>query len=188
MVTKKTLKNQEFRKSHPNYDKEWREKNRVKLREQQKNFYQRHIEKQRKRSLIKNRKSRKDNPELWTKYDKKYYMTPKTKFNIYKKNAKNRQIKFEITFEYFIEFWTKPCSYCGSEIQTIGIDRVDNKIGYIVGNLKSCCAWCNRMKMDHSEKDFLSQCKRIAEYEQWKTWGKLKQTKKTIGVKCKYYY
>jgi len=157
---------QKFRETHPNYDKEWRSRNIEKCCQSSRKSYQKNIKKQRMRSLIKNRKSRKGNPELWKEYYKKQSQSPAGRYNAYKQNAKKRGIKFEITKEQFMEFWQKPCSYCGNEIKTIGIDRINNNVGYIKGNLKSCCGWCNKMKMDHNEKEFLDQCKKVAEYDE----------------------
>jgi hypothetical protein len=69
--SKKTIKNREFRATHPQYDAEWRNKNRDKLRKQSREYYQRHIEKERLRATIKNHKRRKENPEREKEYCKK---------------------------------------------------------------------------------------------------------------------
>lgn len=59
-------------------------------------------------------------------------------------------------------FWNQPCSYCGSEIKTIGIDRVDNSIGYSMNNSVSCCIICNRMKRNYKVEEFINHCKKVA--------------------------
>jgi hypothetical protein len=156
------INTKKFREKHPNYDNEWRKKNREKIRLQQRNFYQRHLERQKMRSLIKNRKSRKENPEKWREWDKKYQHTPGRIFTVYKKGAKSRGIIFDIEKDYFIKFINKPCRYCGEN--AIGVDRIDNKKGYVVGNIGPCCKWCNRMKMDHDEQEFINHCKKIVDY------------------------
>lgn len=74
----------------------------------------------------------------------------KGKYRSYKSDAKRRDIPFNLTFEEFITFWQKPCTYCGSEIETIGIDRVDSNLSYHLSNCVSCCIVCNRMKTDLS--------------------------------------
>lgn len=61
-------------------------------------------------------------------------------------------------------FWNKPCHYCGEEIVGIGIDRVNNKIGYQVDNIVPCCAWCNKMKLVATKEDFINHCKKIVEF------------------------
>ena len=78
--TIRTIKIREFRKSHPGYDAEWRAKNRDKLRQQQRNFYQRHKEEEKIRSIAKNKKFKLDNPEKvkarYARADKKRLSTP----------------------------------------------------------------------------------------------------------------
>lgn len=98
------------------------------------------------------------------KYNKEYYSSKKGRYNKYKHaySVMGRDIKFNLTYEEFITFWQKPCYYCGSEIETIGIDRVDNKKDYDMENLIPCCWICNRMKSDLSQEDFISHCKKIS--------------------------
>lgn len=58
--------------------------------------------------------------------------------------------------------WQVPCYYCGYEIKTCGIDRVDNAKGYDLDNLKTCCRWCNAMKSNMSQRDFIALCVAVA--------------------------
>lgn len=82
----------------------------------------------------------------------------------YKHGAISRGYEFLLTKEQFAEFWKKPCNYCGSEIDTIGLDRIDNKRGYTMDNIKSCCSTCNRMKLDLEEEFFLTHIKKIINF------------------------
>ncbi len=82
-------------------------------------------------------------------------------FHTYKNNAKKREIGFHILFEEFMMFWQQPCAYCHDDIKTIGIDRINNSIGYEVDNLVSCCTKCNWMKSDLSVDGFIEHCKKI---------------------------
>ncbi|MFA5048406.1 MAG: hypothetical protein WC516_05295 [Patescibacteria group bacterium] len=84
------------------------------------------------------------------------------KFNTYKRVSKKRNKIFNITFEEFLSFWQKPCFYCGSEIETIGLDRIDNNKGYELENVVSCCKRCNTAKSNMTYKEFIELCKRIA--------------------------
>ena len=70
----------------------------------------------------------------------KYRWSPKAKFRVYQTEAKNRGIPFDLSVEEFSSFWQVPCSYCGREIGTIGIDRIDNSSGYAPNNITSCCS------------------------------------------------
>ena len=55
-------------------------------------------------------------------------------------------------------FWNKPCFYCNTDIQTIGLDRVDNFKGYTIDNIVSCCTDCNTMKMSKNKNEFIQKC------------------------------
>lgn len=86
----------------------------------------------------------------------------------YKRGAKARGYLWDITTEQFKELIEKPRHYCGSkknnttknkpsrhgEYSYTGIDRVDNSIGYIIGNLVPCCKICNIAKRNLSVDDF----------------------------------
>lgn len=76
-------------------------------------------------------------------------------------SAGKRKLTFAVTKERAIALLSLPCTYCGyMDIRTInnglgrrtvtgpcnGIDRVDNSLGYIEGNMVPCCRKCNAMK------------------------------------------
>jgi len=86
----------------------------------------------------------------------------KTAFSRYRNSARLRGHKFSITFEQFMYFWGKDCDICGDPIATIGIDRVDNNIGYEINNLIPCCEFCNKMKLTHTMEAFKSHVLKIA--------------------------
>jgi hypothetical protein len=46
-----------------------------------------------------------------------------------------------------------------------GIDRKDNTIGYVVGNVVPCCIVCNRAKMDLPYEAFLAWLGRVTAYQ-----------------------
>ena len=77
-------------------------------------------------------------------------LTEDGKYVSYKSAAKQRGVIFELTKEEFISFWKKSCEYCGSKIDTIGLDRIDNTKGYEITNIKACCKICNYMKRDQT--------------------------------------
>jgi hypothetical protein len=76
--------------------------------------------------------------------------------------AKQRGIPFDLSFDQFMLFWQKDCEYCGVNIKTIGLDRVDNDTGYTMENIIPCCGVCNRMKSNRSALAFIKQCENIA--------------------------
>lgn len=91
------------------------------------------------------------------KYDRSF----KRKLVDYKCNAKKRNIVFDLTDDQFESFWQQPCFYCGDEIDTIGIDRINNDEGYSIENCRSCCSFCNKMKLNHKESDFINHIQKI---------------------------
>jgi rfaE bifunctional protein nucleotidyltransferase chain/domain len=97
--------------------------------------------------------------------------------NYYIQNSKRRGLTFELTPEHFKELISKNCSYCGClpfqvfkkhQLTKVfnGIDRIDNSIGYIPNNVKTCCGVCNRMKGSLSENDFLTSISRLSKQNQ----------------------
>jgi hypothetical protein len=71
------------------------------------------------------------------------------------RSATKRDIPWLLSEGDFESFWQQNCSYCGSEIETIGIDRIDNDGPYVLDNCKPCCSTCNKMKLDLSEEKFI---------------------------------
>ena len=42
-----------------------------------------------------------------------------------------------------------------------GIDRIDNALGYVIGNVTSCCGTCNKAKATMGRIDFLDWVRRV---------------------------
>jgi hypothetical protein len=112
--------------------------------------------------MLRNKLWRINNPEQSKRICNNYNRKPTTRFKNYKNNAKRRCYSFDLSFDEFMKFWQQPCWYCGNEIKTIGIDRIDSKIGYIHGNIISCCISCNWAKNTMTLKEFLVLSNRIA--------------------------
>lgn len=92
-----------------------------------------------------------------------YTKTPSGRFGSYKSDARNiRGIEFSITKDEFLLFWQKPCFYCDGAIETVGLDRVDNARGYILGNVVSCCKTCNFSKHILDRDEFIAHCEKVA--------------------------
>jgi len=141
------------------YGKKYRENNKEKIRKYKEN------NKEKIRSC--NREYYKHNKKKKRKYNKKYIeeykQTPDYKWSVYKTSAKKRKLELNLTFEEFITFWQKPCSYCGDKILTIGLDRVNNMKGYSMKNVTSCCTRCNKMKLQMTRQKFIEACQKIVE-------------------------
>ena len=107
-----------------------------------------------------NRIKRKRDMELCPE---RYYESTITKrYQAYKRGAENRDLIFNLTIDEFKQHYQKDCYYCGDHIKTIGLDRIDNNIGYTKDNVIPCCTMCNFMKHHHSSSKFVNQCIKIA--------------------------
>ncbi len=95
----------------------------------------------------------------------------------YKNAARHRGIDWALTDELARKLFSDRCFYCGSEPQTAyaatrcngrfvynGIDRVDNKIGYISSNCVTACEICNFMKGTMSPEKFLAHVRKISSH------------------------
>ena len=95
-------------------------------------------------------------------------------YRTYKNSAKWRGYIFKLSSKIFKKITQQRCYYCGvkpsqkSRLRGCdgtymfnGIDRVDNSKGYIEGNIVACCKWCNIMKRDSTQEDFLEHVKKI---------------------------
>ena len=104
----------------------------------------------------------------------------KTYYKEYIKNANKRDLDILITFDVFCELVNYPCYYCDyfKEGSIIGIDRINNDIGYIKENIVPCCENCNYMKSFYHPLFFIQKCKIIAGdlipdksfYDKWDTY------------------
>ncbi len=95
----------------------------------------------------------------------------------YKRHAKVRGFKWELSEDEVISIINKPCYYCGIEPSNIkitknckqgfkysGIDRVNSEFDYFIGNCVPCCNQCNQAKMAMKSDDFMSWIKRVYKF------------------------
>lgn len=94
----------------------------------------------------------------WTK-------RPEGIFNTYKKRARDAGLEFSLSKEDFFRLLGKACVYCGQ--LAMGVDRLNNLIGYRKDNCASCCGRCNKMKLDMTIEEFLTQCRMVLEHVPW---------------------
>lgn len=112
------------------------------------------------------------------------------RYRHYQRRARDRNIIFRLTKKQFRELTQFECYYCGakpnhqykrrgaySAYVGNGIDRIDNKKGYTLGNCIPCCPKCNKMKGILPCDEFVTQVKRIASHKKLKLHKKLKETK-----------
>jgi hypothetical protein len=85
----------------------------------------------------------------------------------YKNAAKRRELTWQLTNAQFRSLISGPCFFChrpprimsrarrcNGSILCNGIDRLDNRFGYTLKNVVTCCTDCNRAKSDMSLEDF----------------------------------
>lgn len=101
----------------------------------------------------------------YKEYRKVSDFKPESRFNKYKRDAKRRNIPFNLKKEDFFSFENKNCRYCGEKVFPISLDRIDNNIGYDLDNVDSCCSSCNSLKHVLGELDFLNHIKKIYNYQ-----------------------
>ena len=88
-------------------------------------------------------------------------LSPLVRLGVYRDGAVKRGLPFDLTDKEFISFWQKPCTYCGDDIETIGLDRINSELGYNVTNVTPCCKRCNEMKMADTKTDWINKMKKI---------------------------
>lgn len=110
-------------------------------------------------------KKRMSTPEK-AKYEKQrrraHQLTLPGRYYTYMNGAKNRGIDWALDEYQFGYFWGKPCHYCAEPIDTIGLDRKDNSIGYHTDNVVPCCTRCNLMKKTMNYHEFIGHCTKIS--------------------------
>jgi hypothetical protein len=96
----------------------------------------------------------------------------------YQRDAKKRNIEFDLSFENFCNLVIQPCHYdnklsdklskvnrSSSQIMYTGLDRKNNLLGYTLSNVVPCCTECNRMKSNIlSYEEMKIAMKAILEY------------------------
>jgi len=98
-----------------------------------------------------------------------------TLYSKYKQQALRRKLLFKISIRDFETITKKNCRYCGGLPSNIiksqntdegeyiynGIDRINNSLGYINGNMAPCCKTCNYMKRTMTQEYFIDMCRKI---------------------------
>ena len=100
--------------------------------------------------------------------------------NLYRDSAKKRGLPFNLTDEEITILFAGNCVYCGcppsqkfksrkmaygyGELIYNGIDRLNSKLGYVHGNVVSCCGTCNNAKSDMDENEFIAWLNKVAKY------------------------
>lgn len=135
----------------------------TKLTEKELEYHRKYNIKNRDKIRKRRRKHYLENKERLIEYNRKFYNSPVGRFKSYKLNAKNRGIDFTLSFQEFCDFIGIRCFYCGRDTNIVGIDRVNNDIGYTKENCVSCCKRCNMAKGKNTQQEFIEMCRFITE-------------------------
>ena len=85
----------------------------------------------------------------------------------YKRNATKRGRRFTLSMDETKALMKKNCNYCGAEPSNRaarggqtpfiynGLDRYDNRSGYVIDNVVPCCSKCNVSKRHYTVEEFL---------------------------------
>ena len=101
-------------------------------------------------------------------------------FRVYQRSATRRRLPFELSPERFRELTKSCCLLCGAKPASKyrhdktsrgylrpyvynGIDRMNNREGYVDGNCAPCCSRCNYAKGTSSLEEFLLYINRVYE-------------------------
>ena len=122
----------------------------------------------------------------WGLYEDREIALLKVQYSHLKRRNKNMGFRDVFDFETFTRLSKGSCKYCGLEyskeiedrlneskkskrlsdhiLKCNGIDRVDNKKGYVKDNCVSCCKYCNFAKHTMTEDEFYKWIKKVYEY------------------------
>lgn len=68
----------------------------------------------------------------------------------YRTTDRKKGIEFNITRQVTMSLLSQPCIYCGDlRLWNMGIDRIDNNLGHIIGNVVPCCYECNTARSNN---------------------------------------
>lgn len=90
-------------------------------------------------------------------------------------SARQRKLEFNITWDYIENLLRQQnykCVLTGLEIylnypkndSTASLDRIDNTIGYVEGNVQWIHKAINKMKLNHTQDEFIYLCCTVADY------------------------
>lgn len=98
-------------------------------------------------------------------------------WRMYTARAERKGWDFELSQSTFFGLLENDCYYCGAKPfnksvrgSTIapyyynGIDRIEPTRGYVMGNVRTCCWICNRMKSNIPETEFLNRVRHIYQH------------------------
>lgn len=95
---------------------------------------------------------------------------------MYKDSAQLRGYEWGISDADALRLFAQNCYYCGSPPSNTckkqfsghfvysGIDRLNNDLGYLEGNVVPCCTVCNKAKLTQSHDEFIAWIRKVASH------------------------
>lgn len=125
------------------YNKDYYEQHKEAMLKSNKNYYEQNKD----TILLKGREYRALNKNKLLNFESSF----KRRFNVSLMAAVKRNLEFSITLEQFIEKISMSYYYCDNRLcqkskTGIGLDRLNNLIGYTYDNVVSCGKICNTIK------------------------------------------
>ena len=111
----------------------------------------------------------------WRKVNPNYMSQKRSTFEYkiraWRQKANARGIEFTVTDDE-LKSLSLVCAYSGilltmevGKENSVSLDRIDSKHGYVSGNIVFCTKWVNRMKQEKSVSDFVEMCRKVVEYK-----------------------
>ncbi len=104
------------------------------------------------------------------KHWRKFNETLRGKYTHFKQTSKKRKLTWRLSFSEFSQI-PQICYYTGipltlkrNHLNTLSLDRVNNKRGYTRKNVVFCCSAVNYMKSNLTLGDFISLCRKVSDH------------------------
>lgn len=80
--------------------------------------------------------------------ERRYSRTLNGRFVQARSRAARRGLTWRITAAQYATLVSRPCSYCGGPLPLAGggLDRINNRRGYVFENVRPCCTTCNTVR------------------------------------------
>jgi len=116
-------------------------------------------------NVMKNWRDR--NPEKMEEANKKRRESLEAHYKIYKRSARLKKLEFTYSEEEFKTLVEMPCYYCDTmeEKGFVGIDRMNQSVGYIQSNGVSCCTMCNWLKGSLDSATFIKRTQHMHSFK-----------------------
>jgi len=134
-----------------------------------------------------------ENPPISFRYEDPVIPAFNHVLHTYIVNAKSRKLVWDLPRDVAIRLFSSNCHYCGRppalptrkvRILYNGIDRLNNKVGYIIGNVVTACSVCNRAKGQLTYNEFIAWINNLVNYRTMRGLLELKKEDVSMEPAC----